>query len=702
MVAQPPSAGCKPLATGGSSTARALSAASGFGATRGSFTAREPGVKLGLKLPAHSGEFSDAEQTRKESILKASEGECTAIASTGLYVGGEMVARNLSLLRSRKITHVLNMAGVTIPNFLEGEGFHYLTLYMHDGGDTAGEDFRSALPRILEWLDGALNPPTSARILVHVRPVLKPSSPWLQAIADILLCRQCQAGVSRSCSAVVAYLMWARSLPYDKALALVKRHRAVASPNMAFQAALLRWEQLRLGKLAPALPQPISAAMAVESAQIWLYRICRHHESKGQAIFVAKQVVPGPPVGRGEEDADAAEERSGLDPRGCFILRVAGAKLYGWIGKEVAASDPCRAELQRALTCMRRFECPADEDITTPVPAKKPKAGRQNNLLPKMGPDGGETGVDAKNAEEEPDSVALLPDTPTAQMSPDELVLEQGAEPAEVARLIAESAGGPPCHRKQFDASYREVADETPATLVAKAEIVAESPSLLPTAKDEQIAPLTARGHPTVRSDPSLLDTQDKGAKDSGGSVQQTVTQTACKPHFDARIADDNGTKLIPTPKPTKPTAPIARPKASVPTAAPSAAKTIVPSTTPRHQTPRINPETADPNQLAAMLSMTTPRMQEETAIAGGISVTGDTNNSTTQGDGKGGTALYHQVVRPEEGSESTKHGTWERFDNYDEDDLWPERLFMICIEGAPSWCVPRSLPLTTVCTIAM
>ena len=61
------------------------------------------------------------------------------------------------------------MAGVTIPNFLEGEGFNYLTLYMHDGGDTAAEDFRSVLPRLLEWLDGALKPPTSARILVHVR-----------------------------------------------------------------------------------------------------------------------------------------------------------------------------------------------------------------------------------------------------------------------------------------------------------------------------------------------------------------------------------------------------------------------------------------------------------------------------------------------------------------------------------------------------
>ena len=76
MIAQPPSGGRKPPAAGGASTDRAVPAAAPrLGAGRGSFTAREPGVKLGLKLPAHSGEFSDAEQTRKESILKASEGE---------------------------------------------------------------------------------------------------------------------------------------------------------------------------------------------------------------------------------------------------------------------------------------------------------------------------------------------------------------------------------------------------------------------------------------------------------------------------------------------------------------------------------------------------------------------------------------------------------------------------------------------------
>ena len=50
------------------------------------------------------------------------------------------MARDASLLQSHKITHVLNMAGIIIPNFHEkkkGSGFSYCTLYLHDGGDVS-------------------------------------------------------------------------------------------------------------------------------------------------------------------------------------------------------------------------------------------------------------------------------------------------------------------------------------------------------------------------------------------------------------------------------------------------------------------------------------------------------------------------------------------------------------------------------------
>jgi hypothetical protein len=42
----------------------------------------------------------------------------------------------------------------------------------------------------------------------------------------------------------------------------------------------------------------------------------------------------------------------------------------------------------------------------------------------------------------------------------------------------------------------------------------------------------------------------------------------------------------------------------------------------------------------------------------------------------------YHQLAAA--GDKKLK-GEWERFENYDEDDLWGERLFVVCVAGAPT-----------------
>ncbi len=465
--------------------------------------------------------------------------------------------------------------------------------------------------------------------------------------------------------------MWARNLAYDKALALVKAHRTVASPNMAFQAALLRWEQMRRGKL-------VLGVTSAQSAEMWLYRICRHHASKGNGMLIAKEVELSKHAARGEEGADVAEV-PGLDPRGCFILRAAGAELYGWVGKEVAASDPCRAELPRALTRMRKFECPAGVN-TAPAAATQLEVDGQTLLPPKTVHSRGDMGAGTRQTVEPPDSAKLpSPSTGAGSAESPVLVLEQGTEPPEIARLIMESAGGLPCHRKQFDASYCAMAKVEPQ---ATAPTKAESPSLLPEAagnRQEIVAPLTARGEPPPRSETLSASSQGNGAEDP---VQQGGNLAAGD-----GSSDSDGANLIPlSTKKTKPSAPSTRPMDAMPTAAPPGGKkTVVPSATPRHQTPRINPETAAPEQLAAMLSISTPRVQQGTVDA---PATDDSSNPPVR-DGKGGTALYHQVSSPVTEGDSTNHGTWERFDNFDEDDLWPERLFVICVDAVPSWYVP-------------
>ena len=50
----------------------------------------------------------------------------------------------------------------------------------------------------------------------------------------------CTAGVSRSASIVIAYLMKCRQMPYDSAFGYVKGHRRIINPNYAFKQQLRR------------------------------------------------------------------------------------------------------------------------------------------------------------------------------------------------------------------------------------------------------------------------------------------------------------------------------------------------------------------------------------------------------------------------------------------------------------------------------
>ena len=80
--------------------------------------------------------------------------------------------------------------------------------------------------------------------------------------------------------------------------------------------------------------------------------------------------------------------------------------------------------------------------------------------------------------------------------------------------------------------------------------------------------------------------------------------------------------------------------------------------------------------ELAA-LPMITPRVH--TASAAELAGSGDAMDVDEKADT--GPALYHQVTAPV----GAKHGEWERFGNYDEDDLWGERLFVLCLDGTPA-----------------
>lgn len=54
----------------------------------------------------------------------------------------------------------------------------------------------------------------------------------------------CHAGVSRSATVVIAYLMQEKDLTFDQAFSFASKKRPVIFPNMGFQRQLQEWERL--------------------------------------------------------------------------------------------------------------------------------------------------------------------------------------------------------------------------------------------------------------------------------------------------------------------------------------------------------------------------------------------------------------------------------------------------------------------------
>jgi len=128
----------------------------------------------------------------------------------GLFVSSQDVANEPSLLSENGITHILNVAGFPSQKLPE---ITYLDISILDLPE---EPLRSHFQTCFQFIDAALLQETGG-VLVH-----------------------CNAGVSRSVSVVLAYLMSRKRCSLDQALTTVRKVRPIAKPNDGFL------QQLRL------------------------------------------------------------------------------------------------------------------------------------------------------------------------------------------------------------------------------------------------------------------------------------------------------------------------------------------------------------------------------------------------------------------------------------------------------------------------
>ncbi|KAE9346028.1 hypothetical protein PF008_g8488 [Phytophthora fragariae] len=171
--------------------------------------------------------FVVPESVRKSRTLDAFVDVCSEILPGFLYVSNFQVARDAAKLRALGITRVINCCGELkhcedgVEHSSDSE-FQVLKLLLRDD---ANEDLTPFFPQVMEFIaacrqrEGEVNG-KGDKVLVH-----------------------CHQGVSRSCAFAIAYVMMEQGLSYHEAAALVKRQRAISSPNAAFICQLLEWEK---------------------------------------------------------------------------------------------------------------------------------------------------------------------------------------------------------------------------------------------------------------------------------------------------------------------------------------------------------------------------------------------------------------------------------------------------------------------------
>jgi atypical dual specificity phosphatase len=128
---------------------------------------------------------------------------------------GSLGAADPGNLLTKGLTHVVNTLGQH-QEPARGIGARYFTVSF---GDVATVPIGRYFKRVVAWIDAALAASPDHRVLVH-----------------------CAAGVSRSASLCIAFVMWKERLRVAEAYELVQSKRTIIDPNEGFREQLVTWD----------------------------------------------------------------------------------------------------------------------------------------------------------------------------------------------------------------------------------------------------------------------------------------------------------------------------------------------------------------------------------------------------------------------------------------------------------------------------
>lgn len=225
-----------------------------------------------------------------------------------LYLGGNLVAKNKELLLKLGITNIINAARVVCDDYFLKEGlFEYLSFELIDNASESISHFM-------------------LRTVVEIEKVRKRGG-------SVLV--HCHQGVSRSCTLVIAYLMWKESFSFQEAFQFVKQRRSICSPNSGFMTQLMQWEtKLKAVLLSPSLMVVSPHSDRDRSLVVKPFKPARKGEDD---VAIAAAVAATATSINGHRHGADNDDNSHLDgplpSNTCYILHVPENKcLYVLVG----------------------------------------------------------------------------------------------------------------------------------------------------------------------------------------------------------------------------------------------------------------------------------------------------------------------------------------------------------------------------------
>ena len=311
-----------------------------------------------LATEASTFDFSLTEGQTRRTAMADCEFECSEVVP-GLYVGGASVATNRATLQKHNIRHIVNCAASVVPCPFINE------TYADADTDTDEQKPLHFNYKLLKMVDGRQDD-----ISWFVCEVLHFILAGRQAGHNVLV--HCEKGISRSCSYVIAFLMWQHRLQWKTAFEYVKEKRHVCNPNTAFTCNLIEVGDLMHGqkrklhaffRLATHLPHDMETPVLKCMRDINTRKLLLPNESylDPQGIFVLRPGQPALFDTETDNNANTNVQR-GMGP-------------FVWIGSQVAAICPEHAEIARKLASfMAGVFTHVDSSVTVVWQGKEPPA----------------------------------------------------------------------------------------------------------------------------------------------------------------------------------------------------------------------------------------------------------------------------------------------------------------------------------------